>query len=127
MHVEGIMATRDLRSYFMSKSKKKKNSHKGIPDLVKATGMLPLLMCALLMVNWRASVRKKVDSARYTVLIYLLERMRKLVNMYSATEHKLPLNTLSQSTHNTFLYVLLLIVENVSSITNGRCVTTEVQ
>ena len=32
------MATRDLRSYFMSKSKKKKNSHKGIPDLVKATG-----------------------------------------------------------------------------------------
>ena len=32
-----IMATRDLGSCCTSKSKKKKNPHTGIPDLVKAT------------------------------------------------------------------------------------------
>ena len=32
------MATRDLGSCCTSKSKKKKNSHTGIPDFVKTTG-----------------------------------------------------------------------------------------
>ena len=93
------MATRDLRSYFTSVSKDKKASHgscTSIPRLVRATGMLLLLMHRLLTLNWRVLVRKKNARARHTILIYLLVSKKKLENMHTPTEHKVPLNALNQ-------------------------------
>ena len=38
VYVRGIIAIRDLRSYFTRENKKKKNFRTGIPDLVKTSG-----------------------------------------------------------------------------------------
>ena len=38
VHVGVMITKRDLRLYFTNESEKKKNSHTGSPDLVKATG-----------------------------------------------------------------------------------------
>ena len=54
--------------------------------------MLLLLMHRLLTLNWRVLVRRKNARARHTILIYLLVSKKKLENMYTPTEHKLPLN-----------------------------------
>ena len=54
--------------------------------------MLLLLMHRLLTLNWRVLVRKKNARARHTILIYLLVSKKKLENMHTPTEHKLPLN-----------------------------------
>ena len=80
------MATRDLRSYFTSVNKDKK---------------------VLLTLNWRVLVRKKNARVRHTILIYLLVSKKKLENMHTPTEHKLPLNALNQSTLTTLFYVRL--------------------
>ena len=118
------MATRDLRSYFTSVSKDKKASHgscTSIPQLVKATGMLLLLMHRLLTLNWRVLVRKKNTRASHTIPIYLLVSKKKLENMHTPTEHKLPLNALNQSTLTTLFYVRLKTIGNVNSIKKKVC------
>ena len=106
------MATRDLRSYFTSVSKDKKVSHgscTSIPQLVKATGNVTAAdaSAADATLNWRVLVRKKNARARHTILIYLLVSKKKLKNMHTPTEHKLPLNALNQSTLTALFYVRL--------------------
>ena len=104
------MATRDLRSYFTSVSKDKKASHgscTSIPQLVKATGNVTAADASAVNANWRVLVRKKNARARHTILIYLLLSKKKLENMHTPTEHKLPLSPLNQSTLTTLFYVRL--------------------
>ena len=105
------MATRNLRSYFTSVSKDKKASHgscTSIAQLVKATGNVTAADASAVNAELESFSKKKKNArALHTILIYLLVSKKKLENMHTPTEHKLPLNALNQSALTTLFYVRL--------------------
>ena len=72
------------------------------------------------MLNWVASLRKKEKMAFYRIPVYLLVLRKKGKNMPPATERKMQLISLNQSTYNTPFYVHPLKTEKVNSITRNK-------
>ena len=69
------MLTRDFRSYFTSKSKKKKNSHVSFPDLFRAKGNVAAAdasIVAAVLESYNRKIGRQGSPYSTNILIYLL-------------------------------------------------------